>query len=80
MSTLAAVYLYVILHDENSSGERFRTRMPDMETCLAVLAKSRLEVADGGDSEGLGAVFCGTEQFHRHYGSTWWDDQVRQPK
>ena len=76
---LEAVFLYVILHDDNSTGERFRTRMPSMRVCLEVLEKSKMPTPDkpSGDYEVMGVMFCGTGQFNRHYNGTWWNDETK---
>jgi len=77
---LETIFLYVILHDDNSNGERFRTVMSDMATCLTVLEKSKMPIptSPSGDYEVLGAMWCGGEM-HRHYSSTWWNDPVKKP-
>ena len=76
---LEIIFLYVILHDDNSTGERFRTQMPDMETCLQVLEKSKMPMPDrpSGDYEVLGTMFCGTAEFQRNYNTVWWRDEVK---
>lgn len=76
---LEAIYLYVILHDDNSNGERFRTRMPDMVTCERVLEKAKMPMptSPNGDYEVMGVMFCGTGDFDRQYGGVWWKDPVK---
>lgn len=75
----ADAYLYLFFHDENSRGERFRTAMPDMKTCLESLklAKMPTPTAPAGDYEVMGAMWCGTEKFSRNYNSTWLNDEVK---
>lgn len=72
-------YLYVFFHDDNSTGERFRTALPDMATCLKSLeyAKLPMPTSPSGDYEVMGAMWCGTETMHRNYGATWWSDPVK---
>ncbi|MCY4044625.1 MAG: hypothetical protein OXE99_06065 [Cellvibrionales bacterium] len=57
------VYLYTMFHDDNTTGERFRTRMESMEQCLKVLDKSKLPMPENpsGDYEVMGAMWCGGE-------------------
>lgn len=73
------VYLYVFFHDDNTNGERFRTEMPDMKTCNEVLknAKMPMPISPAGDYEVLGAMWCGSDQMHRNYNATWWNDPVK---
>ena len=75
------IYLYVVLHDDNSNGERFRTKMFNMTTCLKVLEKAKLPMPGkpSGDYEVMGAMWCGGD-LERHYGSTWWDDETKKSK
>ena len=70
------IYLYVILHDDNSNGERFRTLMPDLETCMEVVNNAKLPAPTtaAGDYEVMSVMFCGTEYLERHYSATWWKD------
>lgn len=58
---LETVFLYIFLHDDNSNGERFRTRMPDMKTCLEAVKTAKMPVPHrAGDSyEVLGVMWCG---------------------
>lgn len=72
-------YLYIILHDDNSSGERFRTAMKSMKQCLEVLKHSKLPMptTPSGDYEVMGAMFCGSGKFHRNFNSTWWNDPIK---
>lgn len=79
---LEAVFLYVILHDDNSSGERFRTKMPDMKTCMAAVSNAKISgpKSVAGDYEVMSAMWCGGE-LHRNYNATWWNDpQQETPK
>ena len=75
---LSTIFLYIILHDDNSSGERFRTRMPDMETCMKAVTNAKMPVPSrtGGDYEVMGAMWCGGE-FHRQYGGSWHNDELK---
>ena len=76
---LETIFLYIILHDDNSTGERFRTQMPNMEVCLEVLEKSKITspVKVGGDYEVMSVMFCGTGNFHRHFNAHWWKDKTK---
>ena len=76
---LETIFLYIILHDDDdSSGERFRTQMPDMQTCLKVLENANFAHPNSSeDFEAMGVMFCGTSVFHRHYDSTWGNDAVK---
>ena len=69
------IYLYTMFHDDNSSGERFRTRMTDMKQCLEVLDKAKLPMPESpsGDYEVMGAMWCGGDM-ERNYNATWWHD------
>ena len=73
-------YLYVFFHDDNSNGERFRTELPDLSTCLKVLesAKMPMPTNPSGDYEVMGAMWCGTKTMHRNYNATWWNDEVKE--
>ncbi len=75
----ADVYLYLFFHDDNSTGERFRTAMPNMKTCLESLkyAKLPMPTSPSGDYEVIGAMWCGTGKFNRNYNATWWNDEVK---
>lgn len=79
---LEAIFLYVILHDDNSNGERFRTQMPSMEVCREAVKESKMTAphSTSGDYEAMGVMFCGTGTFHRHYGAAWHNDKVRNPE
>ena len=72
-------YLYVFFLDDSSTGERFRTAMPNMKPCLESLkyAKMPMPTNPSGDYEVIGAMWCGTEEFNRNYSATWWDDGVK---
>lgn len=72
------VYLYTMFHDDNSNGERFRTKMDNMEQCLKVLEKSKLPMptSPSGDYEVMGAMWCGGDM-ERNYNATWWDDEEK---
>jgi len=76
------IFLYVFFHDDNSQGERFRTKMPDMKTCMEVLKNSKmpLPTSPGGDYEVIGVMWCGEGEFQRNYNGTWWNDKVSKPK
>jgi hypothetical protein len=70
------IYLYTMFHDDNSTGERFRTVMKDMEQCLKVLEKSKLPAPEttAGDYEVMGAMWCGGDM-ERNYNAVWWSDK-----
>ncbi len=72
------IYLYVIIHDDNSKGERFRTKMADMGECLTVLAASKNEQPEkvSGDYEVVSVMWCGAE-FSRNYNAHWWVDPTK---
>ncbi len=74
-------YLYVFFHDDNTSGERFRTELPDMATCLDALKYSKLPMPErpAGDYEVMGAMWCGSKVMHRNYSATWWNDPIQEP-
>ena len=76
---LEAIFLYVILHDDNSQGERFRTQMPSMEICLKSVEAAKMSQPKkvGGDYEVMSVMFCGTGNFHRQYSGTWWNDKTK---
>lgn len=62
---LEAIFLYLILHDDNSRGERFRTQMPSMAMCMEVVSNAKMPMPKStNDYEVLGVMFCGTEEFH----------------
>ena len=71
---LEVIYLYVILHDDNSNGERFRTQMPSMEVCLESIraAKMPMPSSPAGDYEVMGVMYCGTGQFEGQYNDAWY--------
>jgi len=75
---IEAIFLYVILHDDNSKGERFRVRMPDMQTCFKAIevGKMPMPTNQSGDYEVMGVMFCGTGEFHRNYMAKWHEDKV----
>lgn len=76
---LKAIFLYIILHDDNSSGERFRVQMPDMETCIQAVETGKMPVPKGtSDYEVMGVMFCGTGEFQRNYNAHWYADTVKQ--
>lgn len=76
---LEAIFLYIILHDDNSSGERFRVQMPDMKTCVTAVETGKMPVPKGtSDYEVMGVMFCGTGEFQRNYNSHWYVDPVKQ--
>ncbi len=69
---LEVIFLYIILHDDNSKNERFRTAMPDMKTCYEAINNSKMPVPkSGNDYEVMGVMFCGTGKFQNQYQSTW---------
>lgn len=72
------VYLYVMFHDDNTTGERFRTRMDSMKECYATVenAKLKMPVNASGDYEVMAAMWCGKE-FQRNYNATWFKDELR---
>jgi hypothetical protein len=76
---LEAIFLYVILHDDNSNGERFRTQMPSMEVCQKSLESAKMSQPKkvGGDYEVMSVIFCGTGKFNRHFNGTWWNDPTK---
>ena len=69
------VYLYVMFHDDNTNGERFRTKMKSMAECLEVIKHSKLPMPKNpsGDYEVMGAMWCGGS-IERNYNATWWND------
>ena len=69
------IYLYVMFHDDNSKGERFRTEMTDMKECLRAIKSSKMPMPDSpsGDYEVMGAMWCGGGM-DRNYNGTWWHD------
>ena len=73
---LATVFLYVLLHDDNTNGERFRTRMPDMKTCMAAVDNAKISdpQSPGNSYEVMGVMWCGGE-WSRNYGSQWHKDK-----
>ncbi len=75
---LEVIYLYVILHDDDSNGERFRTKMPSMEVCTQAVTNAKLSAPDtaSGDFEAIAAMWCGGE-FERNYNATWWKDEAK---
>jgi hypothetical protein len=70
------VYLYTMFHDDNTNGERFRTKMKDMEQCLDVLIQAKLHMpnAPAGDYEVMGAMWCGGDM-ERNYNAKWYADE-----
>jgi hypothetical protein len=75
---LKAIFLYVILHDDNSSGERFRVQMPDMQTCLKSVESGKMPVPKGtNDYEVMGVMFCGTGEFQRNFNARWLVDPLQ---
>ena len=77
-ATAETTYLYVILHDDNSNGERFRTEMESMGQCLEALKHSKMPTPShpGGDYEVLGAMFCGSGKFQSHSLQHEWKDNL----
>jgi len=71
------VYLYTMFHDDNSNGERFRTKMKDMDQCLKVIgaAKMPMPTSPAGDYEVMGAMWCGGDM-HRHHNQFWVEDKT----
>lgn len=71
-----AVCLYTIFHDDNSVGERFRTKMNSMGECFEVIsnAKMPMPTRPSGDYEVMGAMWCGGE-FERQHDSQWIKDK-----
>lgn len=78
---IEAIFLYIILHDDDSKGERFRVRMPSMEVCMKAVESGKMPMPDkpSGDYEVMGVMFCGTGDFQRNYNATWWKDQPKVP-
>ena len=72
------IYLYVMFHDDNTTGERFRTKMKDMKECLEVIRASKLPMPakPSGDYEVMGAMWCGGKM-ERNYNATWWLDEEK---
>lgn len=72
------VYLYTMFHDDNSNGERFRTKVEDMQQCLEVIkaAKMTMPTRPSGDYEVMGAMWCGGDM-QRNYNARWWKDEVK---
>lgn len=72
------VWLYVMFHDDNSSGERFRTRMQNMDQCIKAVQHSKLPMPDrpSGDYEVMGAMWCGG-RIERQYNAAWWRDDIK---
>lgn len=79
-TTSDKVYLYVFFHDDNTAGERFRTLMPDMQTCMEAVKAAKVTHPDkvGGDYEVAVAMWCGGEDYQRNYGPTWWRDPIKE--
>lgn len=76
---LKTIFLYIILHDDNSSGERFRVQMPDMETCIKSIESGKMPVPKStNDYEVMGVMFCGTENFQRNFNTNWYIDPIKQ--
>lgn len=75
----ASVFLYVILHDDNSNGERFRVKMPDMATCFRAVETGKMPTPSkpSGDYEVMGVMFCGEGDFQRNYSAAWWKDPIQ---
>jgi hypothetical protein len=65
------IFLYIILHDDSSLGERFRVRMPNMEVCQQAIATGKIAypAKTGNDYEVMGVMFCATGDFERHDGN-----------
>ena len=76
---LESIFLYIILHDDNSSGERFRVQMPDMQTCIKSIESGKMPVPTktGGDYEVMGVMFCGTGDFQRNFNANWHADKIK---
>ena len=72
------IYLYVMFHDDNTQGERFRTKMKDMAECLDVIKASKLPMPTNpsGDYEVMGAMWCGGTM-ERNYNATWYNDKKK---
>ena len=68
----------IMFHDDNTSGERFRTKMSSMAQCLKVLEMSKMPMPNNvsGDYEVLGAMWCGGGM-ERNYNATWWKDKEK---
>lgn len=73
------IFLYVILHDDNSRDERFRFPMPSMEVCQATVTNGKITMPAkvGGDYEVMGVMFCGSGKIQRHSNNTWWKDAIK---
>ena len=74
------IYLYVMFHDDNSQGERFRTKMKDFSQCLEAIKAAKMPMPNNpsGDYEVMGAMWCGGGM-NRNYSGTWWDDKTKTP-
>ena len=72
------IFLYVFFHDDNTSGERFRTKMLDMKVCMEVLKNSKMPLPDstGNSYEVIGVMWCGGGEFQRNYSGAWRSDKV----
>ena len=72
-------FLYVIF--ETSQGQdAYRVAQPNKAECLQAVAATKMAVSTGAESERSVVVFCGGREIQRHYGSTWWRDQVKEAK
>jgi hypothetical protein len=80
VQVLKTIFLYIILHDDNSSGERFRVQMPDMKTCIEAVESGKMPMPNkpSGDYEVMGVMFCGTGEFQRNFSANWYVDPVKQ--
>ena len=76
---LEAVYLYLILHDDGSSGERFRYKMPSMVACENSLNAARISAPTnvGGDYEAISVMFCANEDQQGSFGGDWVKRTIR---
>ena len=72
------IYLYVMFHDDNTRGERFRTRMKDMAECFQVIERSKLPMPTrpAGDYEVMGAMWCGGEMERNDVGAWHIDNKL----
>ena len=72
-------YLYVFLHDDNTNGERFRTKTNSKIECLELLNSTMVKLSGVKTSESpiMAVVWCGSEHFQRNYNSTWYEDDIK---
>ena len=67
--TASEVIVLVVLSWNDSSGgmsER-QYEMPSWQQCQAALVEARLDVSDGGDSEGGAVLFCAGDKLCGNY-------------